>query len=248
VLKEVINIDLISYLPEFMQNIKELQYIMLAENGSIEELFKKINTVFCNGFIETLDNYGCNKWEKILDIVPENNEEIESRRLKIKAALMKTLPYTMKRLNNILELLCGADNFRLDYGDEAFTLFVKVGLKAKNLHNYIEKLLYDITPANVVINCELLYNKHSYLKRLSHGGLSRYTHRQLRESYIEELFFNITSRIIDFITAALKALAIGQVAQNTKDIKELDKRVTALKRNLRPITIEEINNLKECQK
>lgn len=177
-------IDLIGYLPDIMQEIREFQQIIGAENPELSLLFEKLDLVIDNCFVDSLDSYGCSRWENMLAIIPKDTDSIELRRIRIKAALNGDTPYTMRSLENKLIALCGENNVFVEYANDIFTLSVSIALQAKDQYIYIKNVLEEIVPANIIINVKLLYNTHSVIKKMTHAEMKAFTHKSLREEVL----------------------------------------------------------------
>lgn len=91
-------IDLVSYLPPFLAEYKEISAALEAENPEFMRLQEAAERVLKNGFIETADAYGLTRFEKILNIIPKAQDSLEDRRAKIKVMWNAEPPYTSKWL------------------------------------------------------------------------------------------------------------------------------------------------------
>ena len=68
-------VDLASYLPAFMQNYKEPVAALEAENPEFQNLWQGAERALNNHFISTADEYGLSRYEKLLDIRPEEQHQ-----------------------------------------------------------------------------------------------------------------------------------------------------------------------------
>ena len=59
-------VDLVSYLPPFMAEFKEIMATLEAENPEFVLVWEAADRVLQNEFIETSDEYGISRWERIL--------------------------------------------------------------------------------------------------------------------------------------------------------------------------------------
>lgn len=91
-------VDLVSYLPPFMADFKEITVTLKAENPEFVLVWVAAEQVLQNEFIETADEYGISRFEKILNILPSKEDTLESRRSRVQARWFNTVPYTMKAL------------------------------------------------------------------------------------------------------------------------------------------------------
>ena len=171
--------QLIEYLPEYLREYREMKIICNVEQGMFRDLWDALDRVWNNQFIESLDEEGCRRWEKILKIQNKSNYSIADRRSKISGRVTEQRPYTMRSLERMLDVLCGQGNYLLKL--EGLHLTIRIGLSSQNMYDDIYKLLKRILPANIVLTYTLLYNRHSLYTKHTYQQLSQYTHRQLRE-------------------------------------------------------------------
>lgn len=177
-------VTLSKYLPEVLADVRDFKELTAAEDPEFTLYYEKADIVLDDCFVDTLDAYGCARWEKMLALAVKDTDTLDLRRLRIKAALNGDTPYTMRSLAAKLETLCGKGNFTLAYANDEYTLKVGLALAAKAQFDYIKTILKGIVPANVIIDVFLLYNKHSLLADYTHAGLHPYTHKQLREEVL----------------------------------------------------------------
>lgn len=176
-------VDILDYLLPLIAQTDEFQAIGTSENEQINNLWTAHKNVYNNQFISTLDETGCNRWEKILDITPMGTDTIADRRFRIAARINADIPYTYKQLQNMLASLCN-EGYSMQLRNEDYTLIVRVALSAKKQYSEVEKLLKRVLPANLAIDLSLLYNQYQTLKPKTHAQLSSFTHQQLREEEI----------------------------------------------------------------
>ena len=117
-------VDLLSYLPPFMAEFKEIAVTLDAENPEFVLVWKAADRVLQNEFIETADEYGISRFEKILNILPSKEDTLESRRSRVFARWFNTIPYTLKALIAKLEALCGDSDFTIikEYDNYTITM------------------------------------------------------------------------------------------------------------------------------
>ena len=61
-------VDLVSYLPPFMADFKEISVTLEAENPEFVLVWNAADRVLQNEFIESADEYGISRFEKIWNI------------------------------------------------------------------------------------------------------------------------------------------------------------------------------------
>ena len=173
--------DISLYLPDVIKPYREFKKITEIENDFLNDIWFECENIFLNQFIETLNNYGCSRWEKIIGITCKDTDTIDERRFRIKAKINETLPYTFRRMEQLLETLCSSDGYTAKLYNEEYRLKVTIQLVAKNKFNEVVSLLNRIVPANIIIDVEIKYNDNEKISRYRHIDLKRYKYGEIRE-------------------------------------------------------------------
>lgn len=178
-------VDVLDYLPKVVRTIKEFEVLGDTENPEINNLWLDNQIVLNNQFINTLDEQGCARWEKMLDITPKGTATVEDRRLAILARINASLPYTYRQLENFLRNIC-ADDYTMTLDNANYTLTVLLSLSRQNQFDEVSNLLTRVIPANLICNVSLKYNQYKIIKPYKYSLLINYTCHEIR---IEENFF-----------------------------------------------------------
>lgn len=178
------NRKLISYLPHVVRDYPEYQGITGSEQTEFERAWASADDLLNNQFITTAGSVGLSRWEKILGITPKGTDTLEDRRFRVMTRINEETPYTIPKLRNILETICGAGNYSAEVMEGTYQLVVKIGLEAKSNFSDVEALLDRVIPQNMIVNLFQLYNTHAELGRLTHAQLSSYTCHQLRNEVL----------------------------------------------------------------
>lgn len=189
---------LINYLPEFLRDIREYQALAAAEDHEIDTIWEKIEKAYKDQAVDTAEEYGVGRMEKIFNITPKSMD-IADRKFEIMVRLGKQLPYTVRILEGILTDLCepgrpedqeGLKGYTLDVFPEKYTLKVLIGLRYKNKISTIQTMIRRICPANMLCLIDLQYNTYGDLKRykLSYAQLSKLTHNQIKGDFLDDHF------------------------------------------------------------
>lgn len=175
------NIDILDYLPDIIKDVTEYQEIANAENPTINSLWENHRKTFNNQFIDTLDEDGCERWEKMLNITPKCTATLGDRRLAILARINVSLPYTYRQLENFLKNICGND-YTINLDSAHYKLTVLLNLNRKNQFDEVENLLAKVIPANIMFDVMLQYNKYKAIKPYEYSVLINYTCYEIRTS------------------------------------------------------------------
>ena len=142
---------LLSYLPSFLRDYKELQEITDSEYLEIEYVNNGIRLILTNQFIKTLTVEGCERWEAILHLAPLPNDTLDMRRRKILSKFQAALPYTERTFQAKLDAIYGEGNaiMTIDYNNYAVTIDI-AGEFTFELAE-LRKFARAIIPANMVV-------------------------------------------------------------------------------------------------
>ena len=146
-------VDLVSYLPEFMQSYTEPVAALEGENPEFDIMWKAVDRVLCNRFIATADEYGISRFEKMLGIHPANEDTLESRRARVHSKWFNSVPYTWRVLLQKLTVFC-TDTIAADVGiTQAFDCKLTAFGTDGSLHNrighfefFVRQLLGNVNP------------------------------------------------------------------------------------------------------
>lgn len=146
-------IELCSYLPEIIKNVREYQVLCNTESPQVNAMWKALEVVFDNGFLESLTEYGCSRWEKILGLTADKNDSLETRRKNIWIRLNESLPYTWKRLVMLMDSICGENGYTMTLYHNDYFLDISIQLTEENLEQHIVKqvlaMFERVLPANI---------------------------------------------------------------------------------------------------
>lgn len=154
-------VDLVSYLPEFMQTYEEPVAALEAENPEFDIVWKAVDRVLYNRFISTADEYGISRFEKMLNINPSVEDTLESRRVRVQARWFNTVPHTWKALLQKLTMICNDSAFTLSgHFTEGYTLTLITNLELFGQVDELEHLLETMLPCNIHVQLlnQLLYS------------------------------------------------------------------------------------------
>ena len=146
-------VDLCQYLPEVIRNVREYQVLCNVESPQVNALWKALEVVFDNGFLYILTEYGCKRWEDILQLNSSDTDTLEIRRKNIWIRLNENLPYTWKRLVMLMDSICGENGYTMTLYHNDYFLDVSIQLTEQNLESHIVKQVLEmferVLPANI---------------------------------------------------------------------------------------------------
>ncbi len=167
------DVDLVSYLPPFMQKYKEPVEALEAESPEFTIIWDGADRILYNHFISTADEDGIRRFEKLLGISPANEDTIESRRMRCQSKWFSRIPYTMRVLLQKLTVLCGDKDFTVteNFG-EGYTLALETGLELHGQVEELENMLDAIVPCNLIISTRNAISSQVSGMLFASGGIS----------------------------------------------------------------------------
>ncbi len=178
------HINITKYLPAVTDKSTDMQAIMASENVVLQELWDTLCDIFQNQFIVTMTDYGLKQWEAIFGLVPKAADTLDDRRLAIYAKLRGQRPYTDKKLEEILDKMCGTGGYLINRDYANYKLIVKINLGVKSQRDAVAEMLEEMVPKNLLLTITLNYNRHIDLQRFTHGTMKQWTHKSLREDVL----------------------------------------------------------------
>lgn len=170
------------YLPDIIHQIREYQEIEKKYDHNIVTAISQLNRIEQNRFLDGLDEYGCERNEQILGIIPDPSDTLEGRRRRIRGYYASNKPYTIKKLREVLGAMCGENGYILTVDTENYIVKVAIKLESRRLVDNADELVRRMVPANLIVDVYLLYNQNISFKKYTHGELKKYTHYQLRNN------------------------------------------------------------------
>lgn len=176
--------NLINYLPEPLQVIREFKAMATAEQPELADYWALIEASFADQFIDESVISGVERRESMYKLTPKATDSLDERKFRIKTKENERVPYTERALAKQLAALCGADGYKLSVDVANYKVTVKVELKSKSNFGEVNELVDRVVPLDMVLDISLLYNQHLTLAKFAHERLQHYTHDQLRNEVL----------------------------------------------------------------
>ena len=117
---------MINYLPEWLRDFNEMKKLARAEQDQAEKLWKSCESIWDNNFLDTLDSHGCDRWETMLHIKPKDSYSLAERRNNIKSRVVEQRPFTVKKLEQMLDSICGKERYELSIEPDKYKITCKI--------------------------------------------------------------------------------------------------------------------------
>jgi len=144
-------IDIASYLPKIIKEIKEFQEISKAENPEISLMWNNIQNIFDDQFVTTSSLEFIKRREKVLGIQAESTtESLDFRKKRIINRYSMSLPFTVRYLQERLDFLVGKGKTVASIDVQEFILIVEAAIEDAGLFKEVERTIYTTKPANML--------------------------------------------------------------------------------------------------
>ena len=176
-------VDLISYLPQFVQEYREIKQVMIGETPEIQVLEDETEIIKNNQFILSCDLVGIKRFEQLLSITPNADDTLDSRISRVLTRWNDSIPYTYRGLIDKLNIMCGEGNYTLLPNFNDYELELVVSLSLSGQVEELDYMLSYMIPANIkVISNNILH--HDSDGKVFLGGTT-----------VQTSYFNITSKM-----------------------------------------------------
>lgn len=141
---------MLEYYPHVLREYREIKGIADGQQWLFGQLWAAVERVFENQFVETMDDMGLGRWERILAIRPKGTATLEERRFAVLLKLNQAqLPYTYRSLRRYLGSVSMEFETRLNH--KAYYLWLRVRLEGYRQRDELSGVLRQMLPANIVL-------------------------------------------------------------------------------------------------
>lgn len=140
-----------------------------------------IQRVLDNAFIADCDEYGIRKYEAIFHILPDADDTLDLRKLRVLIRWNEFVPYTYRVLIRKLNVICGVNGYDISLDLVNYILVVSIHLSVVKQRVEVERFIERVIPMNMNYEVNIKYNTHKVLSNYTRKYLSQYTHKQIRE-------------------------------------------------------------------
>lgn len=155
-------VDLVSYLPPFLKEYRELREALEAENPEFSLVWSAAERVYKNRFISTADEYGLSRFENLLKIHPSIEDTLEDRRTRIRLKWYNKVFFTERMLREMLDNILGQDRYTLEILYDKKTVEVRINDPSRAIMLSIAELLEEVIPLDQLIR--LILQKETYIQ------------------------------------------------------------------------------------
>ena len=177
---EIIEVDLMKYLPTYWHEIEQMKILQEILGMNVAEVIAFKQDLFNQMFIETA-TWGLSRWEKILGLPTEIEKNYEFRRERIKSKIRGSGTTTKQMIVNLASAFSNGEVEVIEYPNEYRFVVKFVGIKGvpanmKDLTSAIE----EVKPAHLAFTFEYTYNYWDNLKAYTWSALSIHTWNKVK--------------------------------------------------------------------
>ena len=134
-------------LPSYYKKSRYLQDICTASNKEFDRLYVRIGLFEDNRYLDTSDESRIHGLEGIFGIVPNKDDTLETRVMRLKAKYRGTLPTTKENLLNAIRIFDETADITEHISDYSFEIITR----RPDLLNLIMMLVEDVKPAHLAV-------------------------------------------------------------------------------------------------
>lgn len=142
--------ELFSYLPPVLQNVLEFRYLTLAEQPEFDHLLDIYEEVLDAQFVLTAGERALGRYEDIFGISSSVTDNIEERRMRVLAKMLERLPYTIRRLREMLAVLCGDNGYEIELNHNKYEIVIRLIEQPASVAESVREMLIRVIPANLL--------------------------------------------------------------------------------------------------
>lgn len=141
---------LFSYLPLVLQNVLEFRYLTLAEQPEFDRLLDIYDEVLNAQFVMTAGEKAISRYEEIFGVSSSAADTLEERRLRVLAKMLERLPYTIRRLREMLAALCGDAGYEIELYHDKYEIVIRLIEQSASVAESVRDMLIRVIPANLL--------------------------------------------------------------------------------------------------
>ena len=165
--------------PEYLK--REIIEIQRALQPELDHLNNRVGSIYIEGSLDYMTEYGIKRWEKVLGIIPPAYMGLAERRFVIKSRLMAAVPYTYNNICRMLDDLIGAGEYRMtrDLREGQQIVYIELFVSNKNLYEVIYDFLDRVLSLDLIIGIVINWN--------TWGEVLPFTWGEIREKTWDEV-------------------------------------------------------------
>ena len=144
-------IDISQFLPPVSRDSQDIQEVMRVENPEFKLLWDIMADLLDNQFIPSMGELGLSHWEWILEVLPQDTDTIEDRRNRILRLLAGTRPYTVEKLQEMLDATFGTGSVGVDLNENQYEIWFILSKEMRERSGEVINYAEPIVPKNLLL-------------------------------------------------------------------------------------------------
>lgn len=145
-------VDLAHYYPNVIKNAKEFQELADTENPEFNLIGRLLADWFNNTYVYAANEKGVERWEDMLSIFPSAEATLNERKLAIIQKITASTPYTIRRLQTMLDGGYGYGEIIANEKIKDYNLDLIITDNVFHAFQKIKDFTRSIIPANLTIS------------------------------------------------------------------------------------------------
>jgi hypothetical protein len=199
-------VNLLNHLPLYVQEFREIQGIMNAEEPELQSLEDASERIKDNMFILHTDEVGVKRYEDMFGLTPSKNDSLQNRQAMVLSQYTNTVIYTLRGLTERLNLICGVNNYTLKLIPDEYIIEIELYPRIDYLFETIKSMLADMIPANMVWTCVVICNRHRMLAEYPIYLLEQFTHQEMYEKTISDHISNTFENLSNYTMESFESI------------------------------------------
>lgn len=170
------------FAPEIMHDNETMKALYGVQKDEIQSVHDEIQINIDNTFLQSLNLYGIQKWEKILKLESNADLDLNTRKDLLLTKRRFRPPFTRQNLQRILESVWGKGNYTFEIFPNDFELTIDIHTNSPEVYLKFQKYIRSLIPANMYVIFSVQYTylylfrncSYNNLERLTYGELSQY--------------------------------------------------------------------------
>ena len=170
------------YSGKFLKDNATANKLYTVEKSEVTRIYSVFTNILKNVYVKTASKEGVEKYEEMLNIKPNANYSLDTRRTNILNKLLFRAPFTKQRLNAILYAIYGQGGYVFEIYPNTYTVIIDIDTPDPQVYLQFSDDVQATIPANLTLIFAIQYT-YLYLRRhykygeispLTYGDLSQY--------------------------------------------------------------------------
>lgn len=175
------------FAPEIMKDNETMKALYGVQKDEVQSVHDEIQMNIDNTFLQSLNLYGIQKWEKILRLESNADLDINTRKELLLTKRRFRPPFTRQNLQKILESVWGNGNYTFKIYPNKFQLIIDIHTNEPEVYLKFQKYIRSLIPANIFVIFAVQYTYLYLYRNLTYNNMSALTYAELSK-YSEQRY------------------------------------------------------------